>query len=211
MFQAEEINIREYIYVLRKWQWMIIAFGVGFALYATYKASQQIPIYRATVRLMIGTHMPAAAPFSQDYYWDNFLDKEALNSQYEILRSRMLAKRIAQRLGKFDEVEKTSSVQVPQTQLQPKISLQSVLQLIPEILGGKSMTNSASVPVMSREDRIISGILGMISVKPVENSRLVDVSVTSTAHEEVVRVANILAEEYIAQADALGRPKRDHG
>jgi hypothetical protein len=41
MFQeTEEIHIREYFYVIRKWKWMVLAFCVVFAVFAAFKTGK---------------------------------------------------------------------------------------------------------------------------------------------------------------------------
>ncbi len=198
MFQeTEEIHIREYFYVIRKWKWMILTFCVVFAVFAAFKTYRQIPLYKATARLIIGAGIPKADPFKDDYYWDRFMDAEDRNTQHMLLKSRELAVRVVESLGMLEEAEQTSRLQ--EEDVKPVFSWRSVWTIIPTLLGAKPQQPTESASAANMRDLVIEGIANRIIVQPVEESHLVDISVISPKPAEAVRIVNTVAEEFVAQ------------
>jgi succinoglycan biosynthesis transport protein ExoP len=192
MFQTQnEISLQEYLHVLRRWRWVIMAVFTVVVLGVLFLSLRQTPIYRATVRLLIEKESSNFAPFKDTYYYFNW-DPDYLQTQYKIITSRGLAKQVLQKLGMFD--------QPVQPQPQPaKFSLYSLFSQLSEFLGIQKPPLSEQAKVTTKEDQIIGSFLGRIMVTPIRESRLVDVSVTSINPEEAARIANTLGETYIAQ------------
>lgn len=189
----EEINIREYFYVIRKWKWMIIAIFVTIVLFAAIKSFRQVPIYQATVRLMIEKQRPDVTPFRDENYWEEWMDQEDFNSQQNILTSRTLAKQVMEKLGMLDQLAQSPPVKAK------GFSLRTLLDSIPTLFGVQEPQFSETATATMREEQFVGGFLGMISVSPVRESRLLDVSVVSAQPEQAALIANTLAETYIEQ------------
>ena len=191
----EEIHLRDYLHVIIKWRWIIAAVFVVITLSATFKVLRQSPVYQATARIIIEKKNPGIAPFNESYLWDSW-DGEYLQSQYKIITSRALAKQVIQKLdmrGKLpDEAEAESG--------KKSFSLRRYISQLTELLGlQKPPPLSESAVALMQEEQMVGGFLGMVSVNPVRESRLVDVSATSTDREEAAYIANIWVETYIEQ------------
>ena len=192
MFQdRDDINIWDYWHIIRKWQWMIIAVFVVVVLIATIRSFRQVPIYQATARILIEKKTPDDL-FKNRYYWDNWEEPNYLETQHKIIKSRPLAKQVLQKLGMMDQ-----AVQEP---VEAKsFSIRALFTGIPALLGIEEASLSEEAQKVAEEEQILDGFLSMITITPVRESRLVDVSVTSIDREEAARIANTVAETYIEQ------------
>ncbi len=192
MFQEQdEINLRDYLHVMRKWQWMIIAVFVTVVLIATIRTFRQIPIYQATARILIEKKM-SDDPFRDRYYWDNWEETNYLETQHKIIKNRPLAKQVLQKLETLNQPVQES----PQTE---GFSIRGLFTGIPALLGIEEPPLSEEAQKIAQEEQTLDGFLSMITVTPVRESRLVDVSVTSTDREEAAHIANAVVETYIEQ------------
>lgn len=188
----EEISIQEYVYVVRKWQWMILAVCVAIALFATFRTFRQVPIYRATVRLLIDKRAANVAPFREGNYWEEWMDKEDFNSQSATIKSREVAERVLQKLGMWE-----TETPVEATPKSQGFSVRSVFAIIPKLFGVEPPELSETAQTTVQAEQQVAGLLGMVNVNPVRDSRLVDVHVISTQPEQAALIANTLAEVYI--------------
>ena len=96
-------SVRTFIGVLEKRKWFAIAVFVATVGVSFLVTEKQTPIYRATARVMIDKRSPTVLARVTEVielgsadYWST---KEYLNTQYEILRGRRLAKRVVDRLA----------------------------------------------------------------------------------------------------------------
>jgi succinoglycan biosynthesis transport protein ExoP len=176
---------------------LLILMGVVLRTYTT------VPMYRATSRVLIederaaamaGFNSPATGEYSQDpepYY----------QTQYRILTGRELAGKVARSL----QLEKVAEFngQGPQATALGAVlrtMRRQALAPIRALLGDRAPANAepgAAVPVT--EDVLVHGFLSRVSVDPVRNSRLVDVSFVSAYPAFAARAADVLVEEYVKQ------------
>jgi len=167
MQQEPEVHLRDYLRVLRKRRWTVIAFFVilvSTVVVATFTAR---PVYRSTAQILIDRENPNVVSIQEvlaidatayDYY----------QTQYEILKSETLARRVIQRLH---------------------------LEQNPEYGGG---TETADTPVGDEKDRrLVRFLLSNLTVSPIRNSRLVNIQYNSHDPRLAALVANTLASEYI--------------
>ncbi len=196
MFEKQdEINLRDYIYVIRKWLWVIVAVLVTIVLIAAIRSLRQIPIYQATARIMIERETPGIVPFKESSWWDDW--EEYFQTQQKIITSHALAKKVLQKL---EMMEQPSEEQPQEEQIQKKnFSLNALKTHILEFFGGQESPLSETAKASLEEKQVIEGLLDMIMVSPVSDSRLVDVSVISFDREQTTLIANTLVETYIEQ------------
>ncbi|RMH01904.1 MAG: polysaccharide biosynthesis tyrosine autokinase [Chloroflexi bacterium] len=62
-----EIEIREYLAPLRRWWWLILLTTLVAGVSSYLATRQQIPVYRSTTRLMIGSTIESPNPSSQEF------------------------------------------------------------------------------------------------------------------------------------------------
>lgn len=179
----DEINLVEYWQILRARQWWVIgtAFAVVFlVLVFTLLAT---PVYRAGSTLQIERDTMKVVEFEGLQPTESPMDRDFYQTQYELLKSRSLARRVIQdqRLTANAHFEK---------------DMVKVDEALAEKASGKAVT--ASAKQQAREAALIEKVLKSLSIEPVRNSRLVRVNFDSPDPALAARIANAYADGFIA-------------
>lgn len=189
----EEINLRDYVHVIRKRRWVVITILFVVTVSVTIFTFRQTPVYEATARLLIEKETPNILSFKEVLDM-NTADENYYQTQYKILKSRTLAKQVLQKLGIFEQKAQQPpqapswfSVRTWMTKAQEWLGLQQA-----PALSGPEQT-------AEREERLITTFLSSIVVTPIRGSRLVDVSARSVDRKQTALIANTLVDLYITQ------------
>ena len=194
----EIIDLREYWRLLMRRRatiLLVMSVAVVLALIATFNAT---PIYRSTVLLQIDRTANKVVEYGnvtpEDRSW--FGDQEFYSTQYELLQSRTLARRVIDQVG-LSAHEDTSDE--PSFASQAK---EAVKGLIRTFVGAKEDTAEQDPGAVDPEiaERMAEEalFLSSLSVEPVRDSRLVRVSFDSASPQEAAAVANAIASNYIS-------------
>ncbi len=171
--------------VLRRRRWVVYLAVTTVALVALVGSYLVTPLYRATVTLQIERETPDILAFEDltrvDYSWAAYAD--FYQTQYKILSSETVARRAADRLD---------LVSHPLFQ-QEAAGQPGVLAWLRGLLPRRG-ENVLRTPL----DVATAWLGAHLEVSPVRNSQLVRVSWTSPDPELAARVANAVADAYIA-------------
>ncbi len=191
MFE-EEINLRDYLHILRKYRWRIVSILFLIVVSVTILSFRQIPVYQATARILIEKETPNIVAF-QEVLDLNTMTKDYYQTEYKILKSRTLAAQVIQKL--------TMTGQTMNTDSKPTFSIRRYLSELPVLLGLQAPPQplTDSEQAAEQAEQSIKKILDMITITPIQESRLVDISVTSFNRGQTARIANTLSETYIEQ------------
>jgi len=95
---ADQIDLQHYLRILRKHKWAITLFTALITCLAAYYAYTATPIYRSTSTLLIESQNEGVTPF-EDLLAGDTTNTEYYQTQFELLKSRELAKRVIDKLG----------------------------------------------------------------------------------------------------------------
>lgn len=164
----EALDLFAYWRVIRKRRWTILAiFSVLFALVLIWTLKQK-PVYRATALLEIERESQNI-PNVQELFQAEGVSDSYLETQYKILKSTSLARRVINQL-RLDEIEEFNPPK-PRWSGRKENTYQDVLERFQERL----------------------------RIEPVKRSRLVRLSFESMDPELAARIVNTLASNYIDQ------------
>ena len=176
--QEQEIHLRDYIHVLQKRKWLLLAAVVisfstaaivTFRARPRYQSAAQVIIERETAKILSIEQITQGASGAADYY----------NTQYKILQSNTLAATVAERLRIWEHPEFMEGV---------------------EKETAVAASKSGSAPeIEARLDSAAAWILRRITIEPVRNSYLVNVKARAFDARLAALLANTLAEAYIEQ------------
>src|SRR5215510_1762981 len=160
--ERDEMSVLDYwrVLVVRRWTiFAVVATAVIFTLIFTLK---QTPIYQASTTLQIDRENPNVLPVKGVYEVDNTAD-DTLPTQYKILESRSLARKVIEEL-RLDRVEEFA----PKPEKPGLIS--SYLPLLTNLF------RSTATPTDSSDEPdyvlpIIDAYLGSLSVRPIRLAR----------------------------------------
>jgi succinoglycan biosynthesis transport protein ExoP len=196
---GHEVHLTDYVKVLYKRRWTAVTaflLVVGSVTVYTFTAT---PIFEAKTRLLIETEERNVVNFKQvvdedqtklDYY----------QTQYNILQSRVLARRTIEQLKLWDRAPFGGPVK-------DGFSLQKLVLAAPVAIGrlfSKSDVTPAENQVpdageTAAQSKAIDTFLNQLTVAPIRNSRLVDVKYQLPDAALATAIVNTLAKNYIEQ------------
>lgn len=175
----EEPHLRDYLNVVLRRRWTVIAFFVAVVTTVIIGTFLARPQYKATTTIKIDKENPNILAF-KDVVTLERTEEDYYQTQYKILKSRNLAKRVIRSL-KLD----TNPEFVPAVQKENKTDTDTL-----------SKSN-----ILLEDDGIDQGLvdafISKVDVSPLQRSRLVNVSFTSYSPELSSKVANAIAESFI--------------
>ena len=176
-----EFALRDYWRTIHARRWTII-FVIALVLTgALIYNFVQVPTYRATATIQIDREEPDLARID-DQYRPTPEQPDYIETQYKILRSRSLARRVVGELNLQGRVE----FQADESKAQD-----------PSPEDGPLFENGPSPRAAPIESATVDTFLERLGVSPGKGTRLVDVSFESVDPRLAATVVNTLAEEYI--------------
>ena len=176
-YQEEEIHLRDYLHIILRRKWIVITFFIAVVTTVTLGTFMMKPQYKATVAIKIDKENPNILTF-KDVYAVERPEEDYYQTQYKVLKSRNLARRVIRQM-KLD-VNPEFSEQKPGT-----VQASSFLKKEP----------------LNREDGIDSALIDSfiqrIEVSPQQKSRLVNVSFSSYDPQLSARVTDAIAKSFI--------------
>ena len=180
----DEINLRQYWQVVLKHKWTVLS-ALAIVFFSVLVATLLMtPIYRATTTLEIDrdaikvVEVRGFAPVestSDDFY----------KTQYELLKSNALAERVARGLNLASD---------------PAYLHQQHVSVLSKLLGLlRHGSTAVSQPVASRDSTALGGFVSAhLTIEPIVDSRLVRINFDSPNPQLAARVANAVAENFMA-------------
>src|SRR5690606_29658625 len=186
----DEIDLLAYWRILVKRRWLVLGTLAGtlaLALLATllmpsiYRGSSTMQIDREVMEVLQveGMNQMESGP-STDFY----------QTQYELLKSRALAERVADELNLVGRVEALS----------PPSWLEQVTGLLRPKAKGEETGEEAATSQAEELRKAVKFVQDRTEIEPVRNSRLVRIHFDSQVPELSARVSNALAEGFIETA-----------
>jgi capsular exopolysaccharide synthesis family protein len=154
---------------------------VAVTILYTFK---QTPIYQATASIQIDKENPNILSFKDVYQIETATD-DTLRTQFEVLKSRTLARRVIEDL-KLDELVEFQ---------QDSGSLASFIKSARDFLSPKALNSKEP----DRLRPVVDAYLERLDVAPVRQARLVNISFESKDPELAARVINAHAKQFIDQ------------
>jgi len=174
---------------------------VGVMMLQTYS---QVPMYRTSSRVMIQDERTLAVGnlnANDPAFWED--SDPYFNTQYSILRSRGLARRVVHKL-QLQNHSLFNGAAPPRQGIGPAISelRRKVTGTVQSLLGRGRATPPVEGPGTDEgaaEAALVSQFLGGLRVAPEAKTRLVEVIYESSDPQFAALAANTVAEEYAAQ------------
>lgn len=199
----QEFDISFYVRVLLKRKWTILSIFIILVLIVSIYSFRADPIYKATARVLIERENPNLVSIEEvmgvthtglDYYL----------TQYQIIESRSVAREVADRLNLIDSKE---FFPAPKEDFISDIrswfsnTMNFWKKMMTQLLNPGSLSdigrNGNSEDLA--ENKLVDALIKRISVSPIEDSRLVDVSAEAKDPKMAARIANEVVRAYIDQ------------
>jgi len=184
------LDLKQIWRVLRQRMFTILIIALLVFAAAAFKTLTTQPIYRATAKLQIDSDKSVnVLTYDVEAQPNNTNDKDFYQTQYELLQSRSLARRVIDELNLYPQLENSEPNLV-------KLFFADTWTQIKTFIFDKEQTVE-SKPVELGEYPIEDLFLSGLTVEPVKNSRLVLVHYNSTDPAKSVQSVNTLTKHFI--------------
>ncbi len=189
--EEREVNLRDYWKVIRKRQWIILAFFLIAIITTAIGTFTMQPIYRGTTTIQINKENPQIVDF-KELFAVNRMDMDYYQTQYKLLESRSLARRVISSLKLSEHQE---FLPQPETLFQKWKS--SILSPIRNLFASPRPRKDSLES--DKETPLVNAFLSKLRIEPIRNSRLVRIHFDSNFPDLSSQVPNTLAAAYMQQ------------
>ncbi|MBD3290672.1 hypothetical protein GF337_17835, partial [candidate division KSB1 bacterium] len=197
--KEKQITLQDYLRILYRGRWIIIIsfFTVlGFVAYYTYTTT---PIYTATAKVMFKENKAAEQTL---FNITRLGEKETMiNNQVQILTSRTLAEKVVLRLSQSEYADELLILgnRRDARSRRNNIALK-IKNTIAGIIGSSDkQSKNNERDEAERMESAVKSLLGNISINPIRNTDIVEISVNAPSAFEAAYVANTLSKVYQQQ------------
>jgi capsular exopolysaccharide synthesis family protein len=202
--EESQIDIRHYLRVVLKRKWTIIAVFVILVLTVAINDFTKVPIYEASARMIIEKSNPNVVSIQEVMAIDSW-DPDYKETQYKIIQSRSVARSVIKKLNLADNEEfKPQPAQGIIAKLRNAIAnfFRSIKGAIVGLLKKEEKKPKPGIAPADQEEHLqdsglVSSFVGRVSVRPVQDSRLVDIGFKARDPQAAVKIVNGLAQAYI--------------
>lgn len=185
--QEMEIDLRQYWRVVTRYKWGILGLAFAITVLATLIVFTIRPVYSASTTLLIEQNRAKVVTIQEVYDLDSG-NKEYLQTQFEVIKSRDLAARVVRQL-KLDENPEFSSDNTDDEKSGFAIDWRSWLP--------QGHAENPLLPEEQKFGRVVDAFIKSLSVEPVRNTQLVKISFESHDARLAATVSNAMAQAYI--------------
>ena len=203
--EEKEIHLRDYLNVLKKRKWIIIALILIPVIFTLIQSFTTRPIYRGTATLQINVDNPQIVDLKEVFAL-NMWATDYYQTQYKVLESHSLAKRVIQKMKLWEHPEFLSPPPSPFEKWKSSVraalanSIRSLFSFDgpkPHLSPRSALDSQQKASEDEEEVPFLGQFLSRLKIEPIKESRLVKVHFDSYSSELSGRVPNILAKEYI--------------
>ncbi|MBB6253705.1 GumC family protein [Nitrospirillum iridis] len=194
---ASEVDIGQLLRTLWRRRWVILSI-TGLSLVAAYFILSQVtPIYTATTRVMIESRrsrvldgrelISGMEPFNM-----------AVMSEVEVIRSRNIAKRVADKLDLYNDKQFNPAL-MPNEGSRVLGTLSALIGEVSQLFATPGPQIDEATRLQRQRDAVVDKVLGSLSVEPVQLSLVIRVSMQSPDPVMAARLANAYADACVEE------------
>jgi exopolysaccharide transport family protein len=202
-FEEKQIDLREYLRILIKRRWVILVVFALVVLAAAITTFTATPIFQATAQIIIEKENPNLVSIEEVMAVDS-TGTDYYQTQYKIIESRSVAREVIRRLDlehswEFFPPPKDNFLGRITSEIHTMVrDAQAWIKALLKT-GEETDKSGATDEEAFFDSELVSEFIERIRVEPIENSRLVNVSVEAKDPVMAARMANELVKAYIDQ------------
>lgn len=189
--EEQLIDLRELLHTLNRYKWGIASVAIVVTTIATVIAFSITPTYQSTVTILIEANSNAPIVQVQDVYDPGYGENAYYGTQFSILKSRELAKRVVEKLDLARHPEFAQKEPGPHRDL----DWRAWLPFLPDTHVDDSQSEKEREA--EHKESVINEFGQRLVIEPVRGSQLVKASFESEDPQLAALAANTLAELFI--------------
>ena len=199
LFDTDVIDFTQYFNTIMRYFWRILGLSVFLTILAMLFAYSITPKYNSTVSLLIESEQANVLSIEEVYGLDSSR-KEYFQTQYEILRSKQIARRVVERLDLHNNeffnrdviLENKSALASSVDSI--KAGVKSLLPFLPQ----KEVKEYTEEQLLEGRIKYATSLLKRsITVSPVKSTQVVKITVETPSAGLSAKLANTIADVYI--------------
>ncbi len=187
---GELIDLREILRTLNRYKWGVVSITLVVVLLAMLVVYSLTPVYRATATLLIEFRPNRPLQQVEEVYDPGYGTDAYLGTQYQILKSRDLAKRVVEKL----DLTTYPEFSLPDDSASRQFDWRSWLPFLPKEQPGQTTEKG---PQERKTDYAINAFSQRLTVDFVYGSYLVKVNFDSVDPKLAARTTNALADVFL--------------
>lgn len=199
----EEIHLSDYLNVVLNRKGIVLSFLFITVVVTAVFTYTTKPIYQASSKLVIGSDNKISPISGQAFGIESFYAEEKnFNTHFKLITSKPVLKLVADEIdltsdSETEDLESINPLMRYASRLKSNIKLikKTVTDYIKQFLPSDPVTKDT--PILNPQDRIYSNLLSRITVTPVEETRIMEISVMDTDPVRTREIANAVANKYI--------------
>ena len=198
----EERHILDYVRVVYKRRWIAGPVFLAVLAVSAINSYRTTPLYQATTQILIEKDVPKVADLSSLFQQsDSWYNDEFYQTQYQLLQSRSLARRTAEAMRLDQHPAIVQGLPRGKAPITIRGVVSSAIGLVTAPFRSKPAPDAAHARAEASDpyDAYAGIVQGSLSVIPVRNSRLVNISMVSSSPQLAADMANAHARTYIEQ------------
>ena len=203
----QDLHLLDRLNVFYKYRHVAISVLLLVVLASLLRTYTTTPMYRSQARILIELEDERTEAVGINSNTNQYAQDPApyFQTQYRILTGRELARRVVQRLNLARVPEFNGAGPEPTRVSQVLAAMREQIETPVRNLLGRPARRPRTAGTTTSEAALIDAFLSRVSIEPVTESHLVDVSFVSADPRFTVRAADALAEEYVQQNFELRR------
>ncbi len=204
--EEREIHLRDYLKVIDKRRYTVYTFFIVVFIIVLIGTFSATPVYMASTKVLIEKR--DSVPLMTSYGYMPY-DPDFYETQFQIIRSVPVAKRVVQML----DLERTYGVKGTNNGFSLVGSVSGWFSDLSSLIFGtkeKKSSGAGAENSDAREDMLAKMISGGISVTPVKDSKIVTISYMSSNPLLAKSIANTVAQAYIDELLDLNMSSTQH-
>lgn len=194
----DSLHLRDLLRIVYKRKWWILSVALLLLGGATFRTLMETPIYRATAIIQIERNAARIVDYkdgtnNSEFSYD---EREFLNTQFELIRSKALAERVMEAL-RLDIEKKPAASPVDTPAPSVETDSESIIGRIMSTLRKRREPSVKDAQLLDRES-VLGSLRGSMTVEPVRNARLVKINVDNSDPALAARIANAWVQTYIS-------------
>ncbi|MEM7585195.1 MAG: polysaccharide biosynthesis tyrosine autokinase [Acidobacteriota bacterium] len=191
----DSLQLAAYLQIFVRRKWLLVAVASTVLVLALLQVFTTTPLYRSRVTLQVDPEDAKVLPYEEIAQSGGSLTKtEYLWTQAEKLKTRGLAGRVIDKL----QLGELPAFNAPTSQGMLLDARGKLLGTLRWLIGGGS-SGSGDVDAAVQQDLLVNRLLGEMTVRPLRNTRLIEVGYQSHDPQLAADISNTLAEEFIEQ------------
>jgi capsular exopolysaccharide synthesis family protein len=195
--KKNEIDLMEYWRVILKRKWVIATFLGAIVFFTLVFSFLATPIYRAKTTLLIEEDTSRLFNLSEalNYQPQVMRDLRSFNTQVNLLKSKTLSERVAQNLNLVTRPEFGGGKKKGRSLIDTSRHILTFRWLS----SSKDSDSSKAIPAAAADpySSIADSVRNNLDIRPVRETKLVELSYPSTSPVLAAEIVNALAEEFI--------------